>query len=407
MKRYFSISLTTFIFSALNVLTYLLLGIIMGNTAYSEVFLITYPLQYAVLVMSYFFASASNIRANREKNENCVESGMILGILFGLIVFLMPVIFVDGYMQFMNVDIEFYRTFTLMSFGQLFFSYVIGVIAEKLYYKNDDKKANWCNIGFIVLNVVTVSVTALITKTQWIIATVNLSALLIYSVTWLALNLRKFHLDFSIKKNIRYESMYMFGDLLLFIIYLIGLKRVFGFGAEYSIALNFVALVTDPQWDAIGTIAKISKIDISQCKYNYKTGLKNTSAVIMFYICTSVILFFSLASIYDVVLKIGIIYLAIQIVDMVIDIFQTNLQPFMLLEYSSIKTTILGLGYKCIRTILSLVIINPYNTNIGQIVAAVVGLTAFLYLRFKHYRLNKEGFLVRKLENFQKKKNRD
>ena len=130
----------------------------------------------------------------------------------------------------------------------------------------------------------------------------------------------------------------------------------------------------------------------------------------MFYACTSIILFFSLASVYDVVLKIGVIYLAIQVADMVINIFQTNLQPFMLLEYSSIKTTVLGLGYKGIRTILSLVILNPYNTNIGQIIAAVVGLVAFLYLRFKHYRLDKEGFLVRKLEDFQKfdkKKNRD
>lgn len=410
MKRYFSISLTTFIFSALNVLTYFLLGIIMGNTAYSEVFLITYPLQYAMLVMLYFFASASNIRANREKNENCVESGMVLGILFGLIVFLLPVVFIDKYMQFMNVDVEFYRTFTLMSFGQLFFSYVIGIIAEKLYYKNDDKKANLCNIGFIGLNVITVSITALITKTQWIILTVNLGALLIYCVIWLALNLRKFHLDFSIKKNIRYESLYTFGDLLMFIIYLIGLRRVFGFGAEYAVALNFAALVTDPQWDAIGTIAKISKIDISQSKYNYKTGLKNSAVVIMFYACTSIILFFSLASVYDVVLKIGVIYLAIQVADMVINIFQTNLQPFMLLEYSSIKTTVLGLGYKGIRTILSLVILNPYNTNIGQIIAAVIGLAAFLYLRFRHYRLDKEGFLVRKLEDFQKfdkKKNRD
>ena len=133
MKRYFSMSLTFFAFSALNAVTYLLLGIIMGNTAFAEIFSITYPLQFVVAILLSFFASASNVRANKENNKSCVESGMLLGLFAGIVVFSLVAVFVDGYVQFMNMSPEVYRTFTLMSIGQLFFTFVNNLITEKLY----------------------------------------------------------------------------------------------------------------------------------------------------------------------------------------------------------------------------------------------------------------------------------
>ncbi len=71
MKRYFTMSLTLFLFSILNALTFLLLGILTGNTAYSEIYSITYPIQFVVAIFQSFFASASNIRANKEGKKLC------------------------------------------------------------------------------------------------------------------------------------------------------------------------------------------------------------------------------------------------------------------------------------------------------------------------------------------------
>ena len=78
MKRYVCISLTLFAVSVTNVVTYFLLGIIMGDMQYSNIFSLTYPLQFVCSILLSYFATASNIRTNREKKEGCSESGMLL-----------------------------------------------------------------------------------------------------------------------------------------------------------------------------------------------------------------------------------------------------------------------------------------------------------------------------------------
>ena len=99
MKRYFTLSLTLFVYSALNVLTYLFLGLITGNPEFSGIFSITYPLQ----------------------------------LIFGIIIFSLVAIFVDNYISFMNMDAGIYRNFTLMAIGQLFLGFVCNIVTEKLY----------------------------------------------------------------------------------------------------------------------------------------------------------------------------------------------------------------------------------------------------------------------------------
>ena len=66
MKRYFSMSLTFFVFSALNAVAFLLLGLVMGNTAFSEIFSITYPLQFIVAILLSFFASAQMLEQTKK-----------------------------------------------------------------------------------------------------------------------------------------------------------------------------------------------------------------------------------------------------------------------------------------------------------------------------------------------------
>ena len=54
-----------------------------------------------------------------------------------------------------------------------------------------------------------------------------------------------------------------------------GLSNALEFGEKYAIALNFVALITDTQWDAFDSISTVAKIDISKKKFNYKEHRKN------------------------------------------------------------------------------------------------------------------------------------
>ena len=224
---------------------------------------------------------------------------MILGLIFGLALFIVLAIFVDNYISFMNMDPAIYHTFTLMAVVQLFFVFVNNMITEKMYFQNRDKLGNLCNLGFIVLNLLTVVITALITKNQIVICLVNLISLCVYVGVWFSLTIKKFKFDFNIIKNFRYESIYIISHLFMFIVYLFGYSTAFSFGAEFVIALNFVNLITDPQWDALDAIGKIAKIEISNSNYNYKKALQHSALVTTFYVSTSIILFFSLFKLYN------------------------------------------------------------------------------------------------------------
>lgn len=396
MKRYLSISLTLFLYSAVNALTYMLLGILYGNEVFSEIFTLTYPLQFVCAIILSFFCIGSNIRANKENNKDCVSTGMILGVIFGLVVFTLITVFIDNYIVFMNFDPNVFHFFAIMSVGQLFFSFVISVVAEKLYFENKDKTANICKLGFIILNFATVIFTTLLTHNQITIVCVNLCCLAVYSLVYFILHIKKFHFDFSIFKNFKYESLVIFDQLFMIIIYLFGLSRVSDFGFEYIAALNLVTLITDPSWDALDAINKIAKIDISQSKYNYKKALKNSGIITAGYIVCSAILFFALFQTYHLNLTIGLIYLSIELLSMIIYIFKANLQTFFQLQYSPVISTSVNIIYKSVRTILSLCIISPYNISIGLVVGISVSLILLLIFRFSKFRGDPSGNLIRK-----------
>ena len=63
--------------------------------------------------------------------------------------------------------------------------------------------------------------------------------------------------------------------MLFFIIFLFGLSNALEYGEKYAVALNFVALITDTQWDSFEAISTVAKIDISRRKFNYKEHRKN------------------------------------------------------------------------------------------------------------------------------------
>ena len=400
MKRYFNMTLTFFFFSLLNALTYLMLGVILHDTSLSQTFSITYPLQFVLSILLSFFVSASSIRANKENNENCVQSGMTLGTIFAVFIFGIVAIFVDNYVKFMNMDAGHFRIFTLMSIAQLFFTFTISTVTETMYFKNEDKKANICNSCFIILNFLSVTLSALITSNQLAILIVNISSLYIYVSIWFCLTIKKFKFDFNVIKNFKYESLYILGDIFMLVIYLFGYSKAFGYGEEYVTALNFVNLITDPQWDALGGINKIAKIEISQNCYNYKKALKHSALVTLFYTLTSTVLFFSLFKVYNVVLWIGGVYLAIQISDMLLNSVKANIQTYLQLEFSPTITTIIYVVCKSVRTVLSIIIMNAFNTNIAQLVCGVLGLILFEIFRFKYFKCDKEGILKKKqIEN--------
>ena len=58
-----------------------------------------------------------------------------------------------------------------------------------------------------------------------------------------------------------YDSVEICNNLLFFFIFLFGLSNAMEFGEQYALALTFVALITDTQWDVHDAMSIADKID--------------------------------------------------------------------------------------------------------------------------------------------------
>lgn len=185
-------------------------------------------------------------------------------------------------------------------------------------------------------------------------------------------------------------------NLLMFIIYFLGFSNAFQAGNEYIVALNFEVLVTDSQWDACVAISTAVKIDISYDKFDYKKSLKNAFMFMGVVVLCVLIPFFSLYNIYQVNLQIALIYLSMDLLDMAITPFNYIYKPFYQLKFSAIFTTIFAVGEKTLRVLLSVFLYSAFCTGIGQVIASYIQVIVYVIIRFKFFKLNKEGVLERK-----------
>ena len=57
----------------------------------------------------------------------------------------------------MSADVSVFRIFTIYSLFNIFYSYVLKLVLEKLYYEKENKIANLISILFNIVNLVLVS----------------------------------------------------------------------------------------------------------------------------------------------------------------------------------------------------------------------------------------------------------
>ena len=396
MKRYFTIGWGYFIFSIFPILSWLAISITLGDSRLANIFSLTYPLQMIYSLLKAIFATGANIKAIKEKNNNTVFSSMFYGIVFSFLVYGLFIIFLDPYIKFMNMEVEVYRNFALYSIIQLFIQNVFSFIIEKMYFEDKEKKANFHLLVFNALNFFVLITLSLMTSNQIIIITFTLIVIALYTFALLLFELRKFKFDFNILSNFKYESMTIFSYIFMFIIYFVGFSNIFNIGIEYMVAINFVSLVTDANWDALSAIDTITKVDISKEKYNYRRNLRHSFLYTLAVSSLSVVLFFSLFKVYHVNLKIGVIYLTLQIVDMILDCYLTQLSIFTQLKYSAKVNTINTMITKVLRTSFSVLLPTAFCTDIGQVAGTVLGIILCVIVRLKNFKLTKDGNLIQK-----------
>lgn len=394
MKRLLRISFDLSLLSFIPIILWFLLGIIIDKNLIN-IFTLTYPLQFIYYIIRSVFSTGANISKEKDKNKDAVMSGLVIGSIISLITFLLILLNIDGYINFMNMDVNTYKTFAIYSVIEIFVSLEFSFILNKLYYENENKIANKYSIIFNLLNFVLLVGTSLITKNQSIIVTTTLIPLFLFTLYIIIKNSDRFKFRLNIPKCIKYDSVELFNNIGFLLIFLFGLSNAINFGEKYTLALTFVALITDTQWDTAEAIVTAATIDISKNNFNYKEHRRNAYRLLSILFLTSLIMFILLYRFYDLDFKITMIYFTFEIVNFLIYPIYRIKTCYLQLEWSSFKTTGNKIFSLFLRMLLSLTK-TPFCTGIGQACSSVyqfITVSIFFKLNFK---VDKKGNVIRK-----------
>lgn len=396
MQRLLRISFNSAIFSLIPILSWFMLGLLVDKNLVN-VFTLTYPLQFIYALMKSIFATGANISKEKDKNNNAVLSGMTVGIVLGLFVFGIFAINVRKYIEFMNMDYEIYKEFALYSIFQLYIQLVFSFALEKLYFEDKESVANKYCMQLNILNFVVLILSAIIFKNKMQIVITTLIAILIYTSYVTIKQFKRFKFKINILNCFRYESVEICNNILFFLIFLFGLSNALQFGEKYMLALNFVALITDTQWDSFEAIKTVAKIDISKEKFNYKRHKINAYNLLVILIITVFIMLIVSLKYYDLDLKITAIYLSFELINFIIYPIYSIKTSYLQLEKYEIKVTSNKLFAGILRMIISL-LKTPYCTGIGQVTSSIYQFITVNIIFHRNFRINKSGIILKKGE---------
>ncbi len=373
------------------------MGIIIDKSLIN-IFTLTYPLQFIYYILKSVFSTGANICKEKDKNKNAVMSGMIIGTIFSVIIFTIVLINIDNYINFMNMDINTYKVFTIYSILQLFVSLEFAMILNKLYYEEKNTLANKYSLTFNLLNFVLLIGTSLITKNQIVIITTTIIPLALFTLYIYIKNSNKFKLQLNVLNCIKYDSVELFNNIAFFLIFLFGLSNALEYREQFAIALTFVSLITDTQWDTADAIVTAATIDISKNEFNYKYHKNNAYKLLGILFITSLIMFICLYGFYDLNFKITMIYFGFEIVNFIIYPVYRIKTCYLQLEWSAFKTTSNKICSSILRMVMSL-LKTPFCTGIGQVCSSIYQFISVSIFFKLNYTIDKDGNVISKKFN--------
>ena len=160
-------------------------------------------------------------------------------------------------------------------------------------------------------------------------------------------------------------------------------------------ALNFVALITDCQWDSFNAIQTVANIDISQEKFNYKEHIKNAYKLLIILLSSVFLMFLLLYHSYSLNMKLVLIYFGFEFVNFAMYPIYRIRTCYLQLEYSSIKTTVNKTIASVFRFILSL-LPTPFCTGIGQVCSSIYQFLSINMMFGKNYKVDNLGNITLK-----------
>ena len=398
MKRLLQISLDTLLASILPILMWLVLGFII-NKNISNIFSITYPLQFLYMIFITLFAVGPNITYKKEKNNNVVCSNMLFGCFFVGTITVILCLNVDNYIKLMNISKNIYHSFCIYSIVLIYYNFCLQLLIQKLYYEGKNKEANKISLLFNLTNFSSIIILSLLFgNIISIIVTLTIDFLILLNLFIKEfVKIKQFNFDLKLKKNIKYTSFVILRDIGHLIIYGIGFGNSFSYGEKYLNAINFEGLTTDAQWDMLYSIDTAAKIDLSKNNFNYKKSLKDAYKLLAILISSILIMNFTLYWYFKPNIKILLIILIVQIIDMLVEPLKAMRLNYIQINDNSSKHNIVYIISRFFRILCSF-IPSAFCTYIGQIFSMI-----YLYIyskiecrKVKLFMKNKDNLIIKK-----------
>ena len=382
MKRLLQVSFDTLLLSLMPILSWFMLSIIIDKNLIN-VFSLMYPIQFILTMLKSIFSVGANISKEKDEDKYAVGNGLLAAIITGFIIYGLLLINIENYITFMKMDVNIYKDFAIYSVIYFYIQLVFNFIVEKLYYEEKNKLANKYSIIFNVLNFLLLILTYLITNSRLITIIVTLLVTFIYTLYLLIKERSKINFKFKILKWLKYDAVNFFHALCFFIIFLFGIRNAFSFGPQYSIAISFVSLITDTQWDVFTAINTLAKVDIAKGKFNYKESRNNAYKLLFILMLSIFIMFLIFHRTYNLNLLITFTFLSSEIYNFISYPVYSLKTTYLNLEYSYIKITSNKIFVNIARMFLSL-INTPYCTSIGQFLSTTYQLFVINIMYKKH-----------------------
>lgn len=387
MNRLLRISFDTLLTSVTPILSWFLLGILVDKNLIN-IFSLIYPMQFVISAIKSIFGTGANISAIRDKNKESIFTGIVFGSIFGMIILGAIALNIDKYISFMNMDIRTYKIFAMYGVIQMLLQLLSNLSLCKLYYENNNKRANKYSFCFNLINFSSLIMMSIITKKQIVIVVVSVIITTIFTIVMMIRLVQKTKLKINLVNCVKYDSVYLFAEISMFIIYLFGFKNSFNFGQKYILATSFATLITDTQWDISNAIKTVAQIDIAKRVFSYKEHMKNSRKLSYLLIISTFIMGLILYPSYKVDTTATLVIVGIELISLYMyPIYITKL-IYIQLEYSAIKATI-GKQIANILRICCSFIPSPFCTSIGLAVSVIYQLVLTQYIIHKN-KLNLE-----------------
>ena len=387
MNRLLRISFDTLLTSLTPILGWFLLGILVDENLIN-IFSLIYPIQFIISSIKSVFGTGANVSSIRNNNKNSVYSGILIGSIIGAIILGIIVINIDKYISFMNMDIDMYKICGIYGVIQMFLQMLLNLSFCKLYFEDENKRANKYSFLFNIINFSTLILLSLITKEQIIIAGITTIISSIFVAIMLFRLVKRTKIQINILDCIKYDAVELFHQISMFIIFLFGFKTAFDFGEKYILAISFSDLITDMQWDATYSIKILAQIDITKKVFSYKEHLKNSKKLIYILITSVVVMGAILYPFYHPDIIITLIMTGIGLICIYMYPFYITKMTFLQMEFSAIKATISKQTANVLRIICSF-LPTPFCTTIGLMLSATYQLLSTNYYITKN-KLNME-----------------